>query len=816
VHDLRIALRSLRKRRTFSLVALLTLGLGIGANTAMFSVVNAVLLKAAPFREPDRLVLVWSSNPEAARSLGLADKLPQTAAAFYDYQAEAKTLERMALLRSSPLSLTGDGGDPAVVGGVAVTGEFFRLFGVGAALGRALESADDVAGMPATTVLSHAFWQRRFGGDPSVVGRSLRLDGTPTTVVGVMPPSFTFPRAGEIPAAYEFANAPDLWIPLALPEQRRHQRNNRGSIALARLRNGTALPQAQAEMETIAARLAAAYPATDAGWGVRLDPLKEQLVGDARPALVLLLGAVGLVLLVACGNVASLMLAEARGRRKEGALRSALGASRAQLLRPLFAESMLLALGGGALGLLLARSVLRSLVALVPVTVPGAAEATNDGRVLLFTMGAALLTTFVFGLFPGLAAWKTDAIEALKDAARSAGPGGSRRAVGGLVAAQMALAVVLLVGAGLLLRSFSRLLDRDTGLTREPLLTFHVDLPSSKYTRPATAAFVADLSERLRALPGVAAVGATTALPFSGSENLEPFVAEGRPTPNRGLEVYVDARVVTPGYFAAMGIPLLRGRAFDTTDGPDSHPVAVISEALARAQWPGEDPLGRRLRYGFDDEGDWRTVIGIVGDVRHSGLQAEMRGHVYEAHAQRSRRDLFVVVRSHGDALALAAPVRQALAGLDPEQPIEKMRTMGDVIAASVAGRRFHLTLLALFAGLALTLAAVGVYGLASNTVVQRAREIGLRLALGAPPGRVLALVLGDSARAVALGAGVGALAALAAGRVLASMLFATSALDPATYAGAVLVLGTVALLATAQPLRRAVRTDPGAVLREE
>jgi putative ABC transport system permease protein len=811
MHDLRVALRSLAKRRTFSLVAILTLGLGIGANSAMFSVVNTVLLKAAPYPEAERLVMVWASNPEAARNLGLPDQLPQTAAAFLDYAAETRTLERMAMLRSAPTNLTD--GEPEVLGGVAVTGEFFRLLGVKAALGRALEPSDELPQASPAVVLSHAFWRRRFGGDPSVVGREIRLDGRPRTVVGVMPEGFAFPRAGEILAAYEFADRPDVWLPLTVPPDVRQQRSNRGNVIIARRRAGISRDQAQAEMETIARRLAREYPATDAGWGVRLDPFRRQLVGQVETSLLMLFGALGIVLLVACGNVASLMLAEARARRKEVAVRSALGANRSQLLRPLLAESLVLAAAGGALGLVIGRACLSSLLALVPVTVPGAAETKMDVRVLLFTAAACLLSVVVFGVLPGLVTWRTDASSALREATRGSVRGG-RRTLTALVAAQMTLAIVLLVGAGLLLRSFARLLDRETGLTREPVLTFHIELPGNKYPRAAVATLTSELIDRLRALPGVAAAGVTSGLPFSGSESLEPLRIEGRPDPEPGKEVYVDARVVTSGYFTAMGIPLRSGRLFDERDGAEAPPVVVISETLARTFWPAEDPLGRRLRYGFDE--DWRTVVGVVGDVRHSGLQAQMRGHVYETQSQGRRRDLYVAVRTHGDAVSLASPVRQVLASLDPEQPIEKMRSLQEVIAESMAGRRFDLLLLALFAALALVLSAIGLYGLASNSVAQRTREIGLRLALGATPRRVQALILGDAARAVGWGAGLGLLVAIAAGRAIASLLFATSPSDPLTYASVLAVLVLVALLATALPLRMAVRLDPGVTLREE
>jgi putative ABC transport system permease protein len=809
-----LALRVLLKRPLFTAVAVLTLALGIGANTAMFSVVNAVLLRPAPFEAPERLVVVWASNPELAQKSGFPDKLPCSPAIFYDWQAESSTLSRMAMIRPNPVSLSGDG-DPELLGAVHVTGEFFRLLGVHAAVGRTLLPEDDAVDAPRTVVFSHGLWQRRYGGDPGVVGRSVQINRASATVVGVMPRGFAFPRGAEMPSGYGFAADPDVWVPLALAPERRRNRGNRGSLAIARLADGVRRSEAQAELETITARMQQAYPETDKTWGVRIDPLPEQLTGDVKPGLVLLLGAVGLVLLIACGNVASLMLAQALARRREVAIRVALGAGRGRLAGQFLAESLLLALAGGGLGLFATFASLRTLEALIPATVPGASHLSLDLRVLAFTALVSVTTGLVFGLAPALQASGADPGEALKEGARAAGAARSRRTLGALVAAQVALTIVPLLGAGLLLKSFARLMDRDPGFRRQGLLTFYLELSGSKYDRDATRSFTASLVERLRALPGVAAAGATTALPMSGSENLEQIEVFGQPKPEPGKEIYVDDRAVTPGLFAALGIPLKRGRVLLDTDGAEQQKVAVVSESLARAHWPGEDPIGRRLTLNLD-EPDWRTVVGVVGDVRHSGLHGDARGTVYRPLAQSPRGDLFFAVRTLGEAGALTAPVRAAVRALDPDQPVDRVRTMEQVIADSVSGRRFNLVLLALFAGLALALSAIGVYGLTSYAVGQRLREIGLRLALGATPADVLRLVLRQALTVTVLGAGLGLLAGLALARLMSSLLFDVGATDPPTFAAAAGFLLLVALLASVMPGLRATRVDPANALREE
>jgi putative ABC transport system permease protein len=717
------------------------------------------------------------------------------------------------MIRPNSVNLSGEG-DPERLGAVIVTGEFFDALGTAAAVGRTLTPEDDDPATPATVVLSYPFWQRRFGGDASVVGRTIKLDSKPTVVVGVMPRAFVFPRAAEMPAGFGFAREPDAWMPAALSSEDRRERGKRGALAFGRLKDGIALAQAQAELQTITARLWDVYPDSDRGWGVRVDPLAAQLTGDVRPALLLLLGAVGLVLLIACGNVAGLLLAQAVSRRKEIAIRIALGAGRARLVGQLLTESTLLSLVGGGLGLLCAHWTLRVLVRLLPASVPGADRVVLDWRVGLFTLAASLLTGVVFGLLPALHFSRVSLAAALKDSARTAGEAGSRKAGRMLVGAEVALAVTLVIGAGLLVRSFARLSHVDTGFERERLLTLRIDLPGSRYKSAGRLTFVAALLDRLRALPGVRAAGATTALPMTASENLERLEIEGRPRPAAGQEVWVDFRVASPGYFAALGIPVKRGRTFGETDGPEQAKVAVVSEALARAHWPGQDPIGRRLRLYEEDA--WSTVVGVVGDVRHSGMHSAPRPHFYTPYAQSPRGDLALAVRTTADPQALVPAVRAAVAAVDPEQPIAELRTMDQVIADSLADRRFNMLLLAAFAGMALILSSVGLYGITSYSVGQRTREMGLRMALGASPSQVLRLVFAESMGTVLLGLVPGVLGALAFGRLLSGLLYGIPPADPLTFGGCVAVLTLVALIASLMPGLRATRVDPMVTLRAE
>jgi putative ABC transport system permease protein len=817
LQDLKFAARTLLKRPAFTLIAILTLALGIGANTALFSVVDSVLLAPLPFRNVDRLTMVWASNPELARKVGLADKLPVSPAAFYDWK-EAKAFEKMAMVTSDRISLTGEG-EPELLGVVRVSGEFFQVLGTPPLIGRVLQPDDDKGEKITAVVLSHAFWQRRFGGDRGVVGKTVRLDGQPVSVVGVMPPDFAFPRGGEMPRGFGFTDEPDAWAPIALSPERRQSRGSRGQLAVGLLRPGVGIAAAQAEMDTISDRLERDFPDSDKGWRARVEPLPGELVGDVKPALLILLGAVGLVLLIACVNVANLLLAQAAARHKEIAVRTALGAGRGRMVRQLLTESGLLALLGGACGLLLAFWGLRAFALWIPPDVPVSGDIALDPRVLGFTLAVTLLTGALAGLVPALQMTRPDLAESLREGTR-AGSGSSRsgRTRSALVVVETAVAVLLVVGAGLLVRSFARLTAVDPGFRPEGVLTLQVLLPDQNYDDPARVNFTGSVLDRLRALPGVTQAGMVSNLPMSGEESIEGLEIEGKPRPKPEDIAFADFRQATASYFEALGIPLLKGRVFTEGDGPKAPLVAVIDETLARAYWPGEDALGKRFRFGGFGERDepWMTVIGIVGNVRHSGLHVDPRPQLYVPNSQNPTGLLNLVVRTSRDPESLAREVRAAVFAVDPNQPVDKVRTMEQVVSESVAGRRFNMVLLGVFAVLALVLAAVGIYGITSYSVVQRTREMGLRMALGAQPGAVLGLVLRETGTLALVGLGAGLLLAVAATRVMASLLFGVGATDPTTFAGVSLALAAVSLLAAYLPGRRATRIDPMVALRAD
>jgi putative ABC transport system permease protein len=817
LQDLRFAGRTLLKRPAFTVIAILTLALGIGANTAIFSVVDSVLLAPLPFRHPERLMMIWASNPPLARKVGLPDKLPVSPGAFYDWKT-AKSFEKMAIISSDRLNFTG-GGEPELIGAVDVTGELFQVLGTPALLGRTLLPEDD--GDKRTTVLlSHRFWRSRFGGDRGIVGRTILLDGKPVTVVGVMPPEFAFPRAGEMPHGFGFTAQPAVWVPRALTLKERQSRGNRGNLAIGLLRPGVSLATARAELRAISQRLEKAYPDTDAGWGSRVEPLPAELVGDVRPALLILLAAVGLVLLIACVNVANLLLAAAASRQKEIALRTALGAGRGRMVRQLLTESALLAATGGALGLLLAYWGLRAIAVWIPDDVPIAHRVAIDPRILLFTLGVTLLTGLLAGLVPALQMTRPDLAESLRDGTRAGSStsrgGRTRRA---LVVLETALAVLLVAGAGLLVRSFARLIAVDPGFRAEGVLALEISLPDSKYPNgEKETAFADALLERLRALPGVTSAGMISTLPVGGSEEIEGLEIEGRPRPKPSEIPLADYRRVSPGYFETLGIRRLAGRLLDDHDAKGKQLVAVVGETLARAYWPGDDPLGKRFRlggFGAHDE-PWLQVVGVVNDVRQAALQIDPRPQVYVPQAQRSTSEQAFVLRTAGDPKNLIAAARSAVYAVDRDQPVSRVIPMSQILSASVAGRRFNMVLLGMFAVLALVLAAVGIYGITAYSVAQRTREMGLRMALGAQRGTVLALVLREAGSLALVGVGAGLVLAFAATRVMASLLFGVGATDPVTFGSVTAALAAVSLFAAWVPGRRATEVDPMVALRTE
>ncbi|HYG62409.1 MAG TPA: ABC transporter permease, partial [Thermoanaerobaculia bacterium] len=786
LQDLRFACRTLLKRPVPTTVAVLTLALGIGANTAIFSVVDAVLLSPLPFREPERLAVIWASNPDLAAKVGLPDNLPASPGTFQDWKRDARSFESMAMVGADRLALTGKG-EPELLGAVQVSGDFFTVLGSRPLLGRTLLPEDDLLGKRTTVLLSQGLWQRRFGGDPEIVGRKVLLDGEPLTVVGVMPAAFNFPRGAQFPFGYGFTEAPDVWVPMGFSAEDRENRDNHSHLTIARLKPGVGLAAAREEMNAITRRLQATYP-NDVGWGARPESLAGQLVGPVRPALLVLLGAVGLVLLIACANVANLFLAQAVTRQKEISIRTAMGAGRGRLARQLLTESLLLAVVGGALGLLAAFWGLRWIASWIPASMPVPAEISLDARVLLFTLAAVLLAGLLSGLVPALQTTRTDLSETLREGNRGAGSAApSRRMRSALVIAEVALAVLLVIGAGLLIRSFARLTAVDPGFRADNVLTLQVILPGSKYNRDQRAPFFASVLERLRALPGVEAAGAVSNLPLSGEESVGAIVIEGRPRPEPNEIALADQRSIMPGYFEALGIALVRGRTLeerDLTYGEDGPRMAVIDETMAKAYWPGEDPLGRRFRLGFYDDTDanWFTVVGVVRNVRHSGLHVDPRPQMYLPESRFPSGQMTLVLRTAGNPEALTDEARAAVYAVDRDQPVSRVGTMERMVGESLAGRRFTMILLVVFAGLALALAAVGIYGITSYSVTQRTREMGLRMALGARPGQVVRLVVQEAGTLAVLGIVLGLGLGFAATRVMSSLLFGVKATDPGTY----------------------------------
>jgi putative ABC transport system permease protein len=827
IRDLRFAARTLAKQPALALAAIVTLALGIGANSAIFSVVNSALLTPPPFREPGRLVVAWASNPELARQAGLPDKLPVSSGDFYDWQRESRSFSHLALVGADRITLSGQG-EPEQLGVVRVTGDFSHVLGTAALVGRTLEPADDEAGKPAVVLLSYNLWQRRYGGDPGVVGRKVYLNHEPVTVAGVMPPRFAFPRGSEMPAGYGFVADPDAWVPMALTAERRQNRGSHNSLAIGRLRPGVGMVAAGKELQAICSRLAQVHADDDAGWSAHLAPITEEMVGNFRTALLLLWAAVGFVLLIACANVANLLLARAASRRKEIAVRTAIGAGRGRLVRQLLAESGLLAVAGGALGAGLAEAGLCLLAAYVPADVAGAATYALDGRALAFTAALCLATSVLAGLVPALQMTRPDLAESLREGTRGgAAAAGSRRTRGALVVAEVALAVLLLIGAGLLLRSFVRVLRVDPGFRAARVLSFEIDLPESRAMAPQRGVFFDRVAERLRALPGVTGAAAVSDLPLSGNENIDGYEIEGRPMAKPTDAVVADFRGILPRYFETMGIPLRRGRLLSAGDTATGMKVAVIDEGMARTIWPGQDAIGKRLRSAAaeksqaeDPTNPWITVVGVVGSVHHSSLNAEPRSQLYRTTAQLGAgmmpKKMLYVVRSGGDPRPLAAAVRGAVYEVDPDQPVANVRTLDRVVADSVAARRFNLLLLGLFAALALALAAVGIYGITSYAVVQRTRELGLRMALGAQPGEVLRLLVTEAGALAGLGLGLGLAAAWALTRVMASLLYGVGSTDPATFAGVALALLLIALASAWVPGRRATKLDPMVALRTD
>ena len=798
--DVRYAARMLAKQPGFTAVAALTLALGIGANTAIFSVVEAVLLRALPYRHAGRTVMLWESQPlrDVARNV-------VSPANFLDWRDQAKSFDEMAAFVDRRFNLTG-AGEPEEVPAQSATPNLFPLLGVGAEMGRTFTSEDAHPGHDEVAILSHGLWQRRFGGAPDIIGRPLSLNGHRVTVIGVMPPGFQW----FIQEMSQTGKPAQLWIPMGFSEQHRVRRG-RYLQAVARLAPGVSTMQAQAEMGAIAGRLESQYRSFNQGWGVRLVPLRDQLAGEIKPALLVLLAAVGFVLLIACVNVANLLLARAAGRHKEIAIRSSIGAGRRRIIRQLLTESLLLALLGGALGLLLSRVCLTALVALSPPNLAGIRQAGLDLPVLAFTLVLAALTGIVFGLAPALEASRVNLSGSLNESSRgNAGSQRGRRLRDGLVVAEVGLALVLLVGAGLMIRSFLRLQAVNPGFDAKGLLTIRVLLPSAKYPDDVRRmAFFRQAAARLRTLPGVVSASAVSFLPFADLGAATSFSIEGTPFRTEADKPTTDVRVVDEEYFRTLRIPLVAGRTFTAQEAVEERHVAVINETMARKFFAGQSPVGKRILVDMSDEPTFTEIIGVVGDVRYAKLDGELQPMVYWTPPHLTYSAMTFVLRTHGDPTDLAPAVRREILAIDKDQPVSEVRTMESWLSDSLARTRFGTLLLSAFAGLALTLAAAGLYGVMSYSVAQRQNEIGVRMALGAKTSDVLRLVVRQGLVLVLVGVALGLAGALALTRVLATLLYDVSATDPLTFAILALLLTAVSAVACYIPARRAARVDP-------
>ena len=806
--DLRYGARMLLKQPGFTSVAVITLALGIGANTAMFSVINAVLLRPLPYHEPDRLVTIWEEMPQRGMY-----EIPVSFANLLDWVDQTKTLDQISAYTFTNLNLSGVG-EPARLGAVRSSANLFSLVGAAPLLGRSFLPEEDKEGANRVVIMGHALWQSRFGSDPGIVGKPLTLDNESYTVVGVMSSNFQFPVGfgylGKV------LNDPiDLYVPLAATSAEL-RRGHYSFFAIGRLKPGVTFEQARADMTTIEGRLEQQYPDGNTGFGIKLVPTQEQTVKEIRPALLVLLGAVAFLLLIACANIANLMLGRGASRQKEIAIRAALGASRLRVVRLLLSESVMLSLAGGCLGLLLAVWGTHALIALAPDNIPRLNEVGVDARVFGFTLAVSLVTGIVFGMVPALHAAKPDLNEALKEGLRgSMGSAAGKRTRSILVVVEVALSLMLLIGAGLMIKSFLRLQQMNLGFNPDHVLAVNLSLSGSRYPEDRQqVAFFQEALERLQSLPGIQSAGATTGLPLTLNLSGSDFRIEGHPDPETGKEMMINKRSVSPGYFRTLGIRLIKGRDFSDRDKSDASAAAIINDELARIYFPGEDPIGKRI--SFDDKQSWMSIVGIIADVKQLGLDSSAKPEVYFPYLQVAAPEMSLVIRTSSNPLSLAAALKSQIQMIDKDLPIDDAKTMQQLLAESSSGRRFNMLLLSVFAVVALVLAIVGIYGVMSYTVARRTHEIGIRVAVGAQPLDVFRMVIGQGMKLAIIGVAFGLVGAFGLTRLMTTMLFGVEPTDPATFVSIAVLLTVVAWVACYIPGRRATKVDPLVALRYE
>ncbi len=804
LQDLRYSFRMLARRPGFTIIAVLALALGIAANSAIFSVVNTVLLRPLPYASPDKLVLVWTYfGPDLPQNWVSGPELA-------DMRERSTMIEDFAAMSFPSVSLTGVG-EPEQLQGAAVTANLFPTLGVQPSQGRSFTEAEDRPGGERVVILSHGFWKRRFASDPGIINQTISLEGQNATVIGVMPDGF-----GILPPDAQSPRNIELWVPMAA-DFRQQNRGNHGMRVIARIKPEYSLAQAQEEMKQISADLDNEF--YKFGFGINIVPLHAHVVKTVRPMLWMLLGAVGFVLLIACTNVANLLLARAVAREKEIAIRTALGAGRGRLIRQLLTESIVLAVFSGAIGLLLAYLGLKALIAVAPDNVPRLNEVSIDASVLIFTIGIAMLTGIVFGLVPAFQSSKPDLNETLKEGGRGSTGGARGRMVRSvLVVAEVAFALMLLTGAGLMIRSFIRLQEVEPGFKPDHLLTLRLRLPQTKYSDAAQLTpFYQNLIQRVRALPGVKTAGTVSHLPLSGAYQSGTVTVEQPSASVDNASFECDRRVTSPDYFEAMGIEVKAGRVFNDHDAQGAQMVCIIDETFARRFWPNEDPIGKRVKIGGNQStAPWLVVVGVVAHVKHYGLSAQGREFIYFPYQQTPARQMFLAVRTEGDPSNLVGAVRNEIASIDPDQPVADIRNMEQIVYGSVAQPRFNMLMLGIFAAVALILAAVGVYGVMNYSVAQQTHEIGIRMALGAQQSHILSMVIQQGFVLVGIGVAIGLAGALIVTQFMSSLLYGVKAIDPATFVGVAVILAIVALIASYIPARKATRVDPMIALRYE